>query len=160
VSLATDATGAALDGRNDEYEAAVAALDENSVELAALIGSAYGSEAEELFLSGWREHIGFFVDYTAGSATGDEAARTKADADLQVYAAELGTFFNLANGLPAEDVTELVSGHVYTMFCVIDAQAAADRVLTFEELREATAYMQSIADPVAEGTVLRFQDEF
>jgi hypothetical protein len=51
--------------------AAVAALDENSVEVAALVGSAY-PDAEQPFLDSWRSHIPFFVNYTIAKATGDD----------------------------------------------------------------------------------------
>ena len=74
VYLATSATGAALGGRQAQFEAAAQALDANSVELSKLIGSVYGEGAEAAFLALWRKHIGFFVDYTTGLATGDETS--------------------------------------------------------------------------------------
>ncbi|MBA3488299.1 MAG: hypothetical protein H0T78_01940, partial [Longispora sp.] len=53
-------------------KAAVANLDENSVALSKAVGSAYPA-AEAPFLESWRQHIGFFVDYTLGKATNDTA---------------------------------------------------------------------------------------
>ena len=61
VILASAATGAALGGRNAEFEAAAGALDANSVDLAKAIGSVYGEDAEKAFLPLWRKHIGFVV---------------------------------------------------------------------------------------------------
>jgi hypothetical protein len=69
VILAAAATGAALGGRNAEFEAAAGALDANSVDIARAIGAVYGAGAEQAFLPLWRKHIGFVVDYTVGVAT-------------------------------------------------------------------------------------------
>ena len=71
-----------------DFEAAAKALDENSVEVAAAIGSVYGKEAGKEFLDGqnmWRAHIGFFVDYTVGLATKNKAMQEKAVGDLKGY---------------------------------------------------------------------------
>src|SRR2546430_2406058 len=47
VYLASAATNAALGGRQAEFEAAAAALDANSVDIAKAIGSVYGADAED-----------------------------------------------------------------------------------------------------------------
>ncbi|MEO8093875.1 MAG: hypothetical protein ABI632_02975, partial [Pseudolysinimonas sp.] len=52
--------------------AAVQALDDNSVAVSKLVGSVY-PDAEQPFLDSWRSHIPFFVDYTLGKVTGDQA---------------------------------------------------------------------------------------
>ena len=83
--LATLATGAALQGRTADFQAAGAALDGNSVDLSKAIGSIYGSGAEQAFLPLWRKHIGFFVDYTTGLATKDKPKQDKAVNDLIGY---------------------------------------------------------------------------
>ena len=77
VWLAGAATGAALGGREADFKAAAAELDQNSVAIARAIGSVYGSDAEQAFLPLWRKHIGFAVDYTVAVAANDrEALRT------------------------------------------------------------------------------------
>lgn len=160
VSLAASATGAALDGQDAEFKAAAAALDANSVDLAKLIGSAYGPSAETAFLEGWRRHIGFFVDYTVGAATNDQAKKDKAIADLQQYAVEVADLFNAANGLPKEDLVKLLETHVVTLTSVIDAQAAGNDELAYTRLRESVEHMQHFSDPLAEATVKKFPDKF
>ncbi|MDP3710912.1 MAG: hypothetical protein Q8R60_00325, partial [Mycobacteriales bacterium] len=70
-------------------KAAVAALDTNSVALSKAVASAY-PDAEKPFLDSWRSHIGFFVDYTLGKATKDDAKVTKAKADLDGYRTSFG----------------------------------------------------------------------
>jgi len=69
--------------------AAVQALDDNSVAVAALIGSVY-PDAEQPFLDSWRSHIPFFVDYTLGKVTNDQAKVDKAVSDLGAYAVSFG----------------------------------------------------------------------
>ena len=82
VFLAGAATDAALGGRQAEFEAAAAALDANSQDLATSIGSVYGPDAEKAFLPLWRKHIGMVVDYTVGLATRDKTKQDKAVAEL------------------------------------------------------------------------------
>src|SRR5690242_8610794 len=61
--------------------AAVTTLDGNSVALSKAIGSAY-PDAEKPFLESWRQHIGFFVNYTLGEATKNTAMMNKAKNEL------------------------------------------------------------------------------
>ena len=85
------------------FEAAAGALDKNSVALSESIASVYGEEAGEAFLPLWRKHIGFFVDYTLGVATDDQAKADKAKEDLNAYRTDFGAFIEGANpNLPAE----------------------------------------------------------
>src|SRR3712207_5234791 len=67
------------------FKAAAGALDNNSVALSEAITSVYGPQASEQFLSLWRNHIGFFVDYTLGRATNNEAMVTQASQKLDGY---------------------------------------------------------------------------
>jgi hypothetical protein len=161
VFLAGAATAAALDGRKADYAAAVEALDRNSVDLSKAIGSIYGTEAERGFLPLWRRHIGFFVDYTLGHATGSAEKQAKARDDLMRYGKHLGGFLNSANpNLPVGAVAELVDKHVVGLMDVIDAQAGKDPAVAYEHLRTAASHMQMIADPIAEAIVTQFAERF
>ncbi|HME97840.1 MAG TPA: copper amine oxidase N-terminal domain-containing protein, partial [Methylomirabilota bacterium] len=157
VYLAAAATNAALAGRQAEFEAAAAALDGNSVDLARAIGSVYGPEAEQAFLPLWRKHIDMVVDYTVGAATGDRAKQDKAVADLVGYTDDFGAFLQSANpNLPKSVVADLVKHHVLTLKAVIDAQAAKDQERAFTALRTGAGHMQMIADPLAGAIVKQF----
>lgn len=158
--LAASATGAALGGRTSEFEAAAAALDANSVELAGIVGTAYGANAQTLFLDGWRKHIGFFVDYTNGAAANDGAAKQQAVDNLRKYARDVAALFESANGLPAATVAGIVDEHVDTLTKVIDAQAAGDLTAAYTLLRQSVAHMRTLADPLAAATVAKFPDAF
>ena len=154
-------TNAALGGRNDEFKAAAAALDGNSVDVAKAIGSVYGTEAEQAFLPLWRRHIGFFVDYTLGVAGKDQAKQDMAVSNLIAYTQDFGAFLESANPkLPKSVVADLVKHHVITLKEVVDAQAARDNARAFTAVRTAAGHMQMIADPLAETIVKQFPDRY
>jgi hypothetical protein len=103
---------------------AVAALDANSVALSKTVGSVYPS-AEKPFLASWRQHIGFFVDYTLGKATKNQAMVSKARADLAGYAKSFGQLLNsVISNLPASAVESELTMHVSTLLAAIDASVA------------------------------------
>ena len=157
VYLAAAATGAALGGRQPEFEAAAAALDANSVDVAKAIGSVYGPEAEQAFLPLWRKHIGMVVDYTVGVATKDRARQDRAVGDLVGYTQDFGAFLSGANpNLPKPVVADLVKHHVLTLKAVIDAQAAQEPDRVFSALRTGAGHMQMIGDPLAGAIVKQF----
>ena len=103
VWLAADATGAALGGRQAEFEAAAAALNgptnSNTSTLVSAIGSVYGSDVQTAFDGLWRseKHIPAFVAYTQAVAKGDAAAAKKAIDDLTAYATTFGETLHTVN---------------------------------------------------------------
>ncbi len=160
VYLAAAATNAALAGRQPEFQAAAAALDANSVDVAKALGSVYGPEAEKAFLPLWRKHIGMVVDYTVGVATNDKAKQDRAVTDLIGYTQDFGAFLSSANpNLPKAVVADLVKHHVLTLKAVIDAQAARNQDQAFAALRTGAGHMQMIADPLAGAIVKQFPDK-
>lgn len=161
ILLASSATGAALAGRDAQFKAAAAALDQNSVDISKAIGSVYGQGAEDAFLPLWRRHIGFVVDYTVGVAAKDKAKQDKAVQDLVGYSQDFGAFLASANpNLPKDVVAGLVKDHILTLKPVIDAQAAGDQPKVYTLLRSATSHMRMIADPLAEAIVKQFPQKF
>jgi hypothetical protein len=161
VYLAGAATGAALGGREAEFKAAAGALDANGVDLSKMIGTVYGSGAENAFLSLWRRHIGFAVDYTTGVATKD---RKKADAAVNAlvgYSQDFAAFLSSANpNLPKAAVADLVKTHVVTLKDVVDAQLSKDPARTYQALRNAASHMSMIADPLAAAITKQFPEKF
>jgi hypothetical protein len=159
--LAAGATGAAIGGRQKEFEAAAQALDGNSVDISKAIGMVYGQGAETAFLALWRKHIGFFVDYTVGVASKDQAKQTKAVNDLVGYTQDFGAFLASANpNLPKDAVAGLVKTHVLTLKDVVDAQASGDPAKAFLSLRKAAMHMAMIADPLAAAIAKQFPEKF
>jgi hypothetical protein len=154
VQLAGIATGTALAKKGDlkdpAVKAAVAALDANSVALSKAVGSAY-PKAEAPFLASWRQHIGFFVDYTLGKATKDEAKVAKAKTDLDGYRTSFGELISsVVPELPADAVAEELTPHVASLFAAIDAQVAGDPK-QFALLQAAADHMPGTAAILAGG---------
>ena len=161
AALAASATGAALGGRPDEFEAAAGALDANSQALAGAIGLVYGKGAQDAFLPLWRKHIGFFVDYTMATAKKDMGGKEKAVNDLLGYTQDFGAFLESANKrLKQEAVADLVKSHVLTLAAVVDAQAAKDHAKAYEAERVAFAHMQHVGDALAKAIALQYPKKF
>ena len=154
VYLAAAAIDQALadggDLTTDDVAAAVAALDENSVEVAALVGSVY-PDAEQPFLDSWRSHIPFFVNYTLGEATGDAELSAQAVEDLNGYAVSFGQLINsVVPELPAEAVKAELEIHAVSLLAAIDANIAGDPAY-FGLLKESAHHMSMTATALAGG---------
>ena len=128
VWLAGNALDTAVKKKGDlkdpQVVGAVKALDANSVALSKAIGSVY-PDAEKPFLASWRQHIGFFVNYTLGKATKNDKQVAKAKADLDKYRTSFGELINsVVPELPADAVAEELKPHVASMYAAIDASVA------------------------------------
>ncbi|HEX2850625.1 MAG TPA: hypothetical protein VHN98_08730, partial [Acidimicrobiales bacterium] len=158
VYLAGITTGTALSG--GDYKVPAGVLDQNSVALSKAIASVYGDAAGTEFLALWRKHIGFFVDYTVGRATNDQAKLDQAKAALDGYRNDFGAFLAAANPkLTKEAVAEELKGHVESLEAAIDAQAAKspDAVA---KLQTAASHMPMTADVLAGAIATQFPDKF
>ena len=133
-----------------DVQAAVTTLDTNTVEIAALIGSAY-PDAEQPFLDSWRSHIPFFVNYTLGEATGDTEMSAQAVEDLNGYAVSFGQLINsVVPELPADAVQGQLEMHAVTLLAAIDANIAGDPEY-FSLLKESAGHMSMTAVALADG---------
>jgi hypothetical protein len=131
---------------------AVAALDQNTVDLGTAINSLYGGAAQKAFLKMWRAHIGFFVEYTEGVAGNDQAKVKAAQHKLAGYQREFGNFLGSATGLPATAVSADLQGHIQTLEDAIQAilsksPDAADKIAMAESHMAGTA--QVLAKAIA-----------
>jgi hypothetical protein len=135
-------------------QAAVATLDTNSVALSEVIGSVAGPDNQEAFLGLWREHIGFFVDYTLGKATDDQAMVDQALTDLDGYQEAAGAFFEeiTAGELPADALIGSLDEHVSTLTLAIDDLVAGDTA-AFTDLRKAAQHMPMAALAISTAVV-------
>lgn len=158
------ASAAALRGAatsSPDTSALLDTVDANSIEVAGLIGSVYGDEAEATFLESWRGHIGFFVDYLNGKLAGDEAAQQQALDDLAGYAQAAGAFFESANPeyLPADAVAGMIAMHRNQVIAVIDAYAAGDIAKSYELEITAIDHMNKMADTIADAIYKQAADK-
>ena len=150
IFLATKATGAALGSRTAEFQAYGALLATNGTDLGAMIGAAYGSDAQNTFNKIWSAHDGFFVDYTTAVAKGDAAAKAAAVANLtDNYIKPFSAFLASATGLPEGTISQLITTHVQQTAAIVDAQAAKDWKTAYAGIRQAYAHMFMIGDALA-----------
>ncbi|HEY1410215.1 MAG TPA: hypothetical protein VF434_14825, partial [Promineifilum sp.] len=147
-------------GNTAEFEAAGAALDENSVALGDAITSVYGEEAGAAFLDQWRAHIGLFVDYTTATAAGDEDGKAAAVEGLGSYISDFAAFLAEATGLPVEALETGLQEHVMGLAAAVDAQAADDATTAYHDLRAAYLHMQTLGDALSTAIAGRFPEMF
>ncbi|MDP9067185.1 MAG: hypothetical protein M3N53_02405 [Actinomycetota bacterium] len=133
------------------FEAAAAALDENSVDLSKAIASIYGKAGGDQFLKLWRKHIGFFVQYTQAGGVGAEAKAAKKG--LDEYRADFGAFIEGATegALPKAAVQDALKPHVDSTFAAIDAVLGKSKANPFEELYTAAGHLPGIATALTGG---------
>jgi len=144
-----------------DTDAAVAALDVNSVEVSALVGSVYGEEAEESFLDLWRQHITFFANYTVAARDNDQAGMDQAKEDLAGYGQAASGFFASANpNLPADAVKPLLEEYRDLVLAVIDTLDSGDLDGTYVALTAAADQVKDIADALAGGIEAQFPEMF
>ena len=117
-------------------------LDANSVALSDAIASVYGEDAGAQFLELWRNHIGFFVDYMLGGATGDTAAQDEAKQKLDDYRADFGAFVESATSgtLDAETVADELQMRVDTLLDAVGAVLAGSSNV-YAKLKTAADHM-------------------
>jgi hypothetical protein len=162
VYLTGMALGAVVtDGVDDPAaQAAVQALDDNSVAISEVIGEIPGVDDAEEFLELWREHIGFFTDYATGTAEGDDAAVAEALTGLEEYQESAADLLEAITDeeLLADDAFAELETHVTMVTDAIDAMVEDDpEALTL--LRDAARHMDEVATALASAVVAANPDE-
>jgi hypothetical protein len=159
--FAAKATGAALGGRNDEFSAYGALLNSNGNDVGDMVGAAYGDDAKTQFNAIWSAHNGYFVDYTTGVATKDDAKKAQAVKNLtEGYVPDFAKFISDATGLPLNTLSDLTTQHVLTTKAIVDSQGAQDWPGTYKAIRAGFAHMAMIGDTLAEAIAKKFPDKF
>lgn len=160
VDLASAAVRNGFDGDPD-FKASADALDANSVALSEAVGSVYGPEAQEQFLTIWRSHIGFFVDYTVAAKKNDTAGMDKAVQNLNGYVDAIADLLAGANpNLPREAVAQLVTEHVLLLKGAVDAYGSGDYAGSYAKQAEANAQIGTIADALSGAIVKQYPEKF
>jgi hypothetical protein len=166
--LASFATGAAIQGRTTEFDAAGAALNKNGTDLGAVVETYYGKPTADSFNSIWSAHNGYFVAYTTAAAAGNEANKTAAVNNLvNVYVKQFSDLLAAATGIPAATWTPGVMEHVVHTKDVVDAQVLAKATPTSANYKAvadkdlvAGKHMQQLGDPLAKGIVAKIPEKF
>ncbi len=150
------------DLEDPEFVAAAGALAGNTDDLTAAIESVYGADAGDAFRAQWEAHIGFFVDYTVGVATDDDALKQTALDELAGYRDDFAAFLDSATGggLPSSAAADALQMHVDQLVAQIDLYAADDYAGAYEAAREAYAHMGMTADALALAIIQQDPDTF
>jgi hypothetical protein len=127
----------------DFTQAANDAVVHNTDELSALIGSLHGPAAVEAFRRLWGRHVDLFFDYANALADDDDEGRAQAQAGLDGYRAEWGTFVESATGgaIPAATASDNLGEHLAHLTGHADLYAADDYAGAFQLVREGYAHM-------------------
>lgn len=144
---------AALFNVIDEAEStngAVMALDDNTEELAATIGSVYGDDAEDAFDELWSDHIGYFADYATGLREDDAAMRAEAEDELDQYQQDAADFFtNALPEIPREAIVAGAGEHKQLLLDAMDAYHEGEYEEAYELQREADKQISGLANLLA-----------
>ncbi|OIN67203.1 copper amine oxidase [Exiguobacterium sp. KRL4] len=150
-----------IDGAKD-FDAAAGALNENTDDLSASIGSVYGSEAAQEFKKIWSSHIGYFVDYVKATGAKDEEARDMAVQELDEYRVEQAAFLDAATEgrLKSKDLEEGLKVHIDQLLLAFNSYNEKDYDKTYPAIREAYGHMYGVGEGTATAIVDQFPDKF
>jgi hypothetical protein len=111
-----------------DFPAAADALDGNTRDLAAAMGTLFGPDAGQQFMSLWADHIDQLVSYTAGVAADDPAKRDAATASLRDFEGRLAAFLEGATGnkMQSGDLAKAFLSHDEMLTQQVDAFAGRD----------------------------------
>lgn len=151
------------DGAAD-FPVVAAQLDKNSQAIAGAIASVYGPDAGDTFLNGshlWRDHIKFFVEYTQGLASGDQAMQADALQNLEQYTGAITRFLTGANpNLPPDAVRANFQTHLDQLVDAINSYAAGDYARTYADWVQATDHMFMAGGVLSGAIAAQFPDKF
>jgi len=135
-----------------EFKAAAATLDGNTVDLSKAVGQFSTPKQEAAFLTLWRTHIGYFVDYAVAAKGADAAGKKKAVKELMGYTKDAGAFFEtISHGkLPAGDIAAALEMHITTLTKAIDDLATGSDD-AYADLHAAAAHVGEGAAVIAGG---------
>ncbi len=161
VYLLSGSTGALLGNRSDEFRVAATTLDQNSVQLSQVVGAAYGMSAQSQFLTIWRAHTCFFLQYAQGTANNDAGVKLDARTRLDNYRTQFDAFITGANpNLPSGSVAEALKPHVNNLLAMMDAQGAKDQAKAYSLLKAASDHSQTLAKTLADAIAKQFPNRF
>ena len=149
-------------GATDEFAAAGAALNTNGTDIGAAIGSLFGQEAQDAFNTIWSAHNGFFVDYTTGVATDDQAhdGQGRQGPHDGLRAPSSPRSWLAPRACPRTRWRELITDHVLTTKAVVDAQGAGDAEAAAAADLSAGRHMRMLGDPLAAAIVEALPESF
>lgn len=137
-----------------------AVLDQNAVELGALVTDLYGEPAGTQFLDAWRRRSALMLEFAAASGLGEKPRIDKAKADLGAVEKEIAGVLNAANKqLTVEALGEALDAFSRSLQAAVTAQAKRDATAVVK-LKEASDETAAAAIVLAAGIVKFKPDDF
>lgn len=158
--LAAEAMRAGL-AKAPDFDAARAALDANTADLANGIAAYYGAPAGDEFRSLWQDHVTAYMEFIGAVANKDATARAESLGRLHAYHDQIAAFLSDANPfLNAEDVAALIRRHVQALITQVESAEAGDHARTVATVRGAYAQTFEVGDALASAIARQFPDRF
>jgi hypothetical protein len=152
---------AAAVNHSDAYAGYTTLLATNGSDLAAIIGSAFGTTAAEQFSQSWNIQNGYLVDYTIGVVTHNQS---KADGAMSGLAGgfvpQFAQLITNLSQVPLDPITQLMTQQELEVKAVIDDQAAKKPASTYSDLHTAYAQAVRFGDALAPRLAQKFPDKF
>jgi hypothetical protein len=111
-----------------DFPATADALNGNTSDLSAAVGTLFGEPAGQQFMSLWADHVDELVAYTTGVAAHDDTRRDAARRSLRDFEGKLAAFLDSATGskVPATDLAKAFLAHDDMLTQQVDAFANKD----------------------------------
>ncbi len=147
-------------GNATDAKTAADAVVDNAKQISAAVGSFYGQAGGDQMMSLLAGHWGAVKAMTDARIKGDEAAATKAMADLNANAAEIAKFLSGANpNLPEETVLGLMVAHGAHHSAQVNLIVKGDTAGEAAEWQAMQDHMDMIADALAGAIAKQFPDK-
>lgn len=145
-------TGVALEKQVDnapDYQTVAMADQQNGQQIADLVGSLYGTDAENTFLTAWTAHLQAYADFTQGLLTGDAGMQQQAQATLQSSVQTESTLLANATGIDLATLTSALNTHVQQTVAFVTAYASGDYPTAYTGASQAVDHMFMLGDMLA-----------
>lgn len=160
VTLAVAALRAGATGSPD-FTAAADALNGNTSDLTAAMGTLFGAQAGQQFMSLWADHVEQLVGYAAGVAANDAPRREAALGRLREFENQLAGFLDSATGskVHSADLAKAFLAHDEMLTHQVDAFAGKDfreaHDLAYDTYRDMFGLARQLSDAFGESVAER-----
>lgn len=161
MNLTYTAVASALGGAKSA-DADQTALIQNGKDIAAAVGSIYGSDAQATFEKVWTLHLTQFVNYAVASSKGDENGKQMALSTIDSeYTKPLAAYLAKANPkLPEDALYSGLKEHVDMTAVMIDDEAKGDFAAANEQREMGVKHLEGLMTTLADGIVKQYPDKF
>lgn len=150
------------DPTSKDFQAAAAQLAQNTDDLAAAIGSVYGSSAAQAFKKMWSDHIGYFVEYVQGTDKKNKQMKQDALNHLSQYRQKFSQFISKATGgrVKADALGQMLQEHVNELIDGFNAYVNGDYQKAFQLQYTARQHLFMVAKGLSSAIVQQYPKKF